>query len=119
MKRALLALLTLTGCVSTDMKGMMGQPVQELVLKYGPPDQVVDMPDGSRAYQFRQGGGSVILPGASQTTFQSYGATATASTTSTPALALDAPGCRLTFIARQDAAGWFVRDIRIPKGLVC
>jgi hypothetical protein len=101
------------------MKSMIGKPVQELVLEYGPPDQVVDMPDGSRAYQFKQGGGQVFMPGTAQTNFTSYGATATATTTATPGMAFNTDGCRLTFIARQEPGGWFVRDIRVPKQLVC
>lgn len=44
--------ILLAGCASSIMNSFVGQPVQQTVLKYGPPANAMDMPDGSRAFQW-------------------------------------------------------------------
>jgi hypothetical protein len=96
--------LSLSGCVSTEMKPMIGHPIQDALIKYGAPEQIIDMPDGAKAYQFRQAGGAAFVPGATRTT---------------PGVAVALDGCLLTFIAKPEADGLVVRDIVVPKGLTC
>lgn len=40
------------GCASSIMQGFVGQPIQQVALRYGPPSNVYDMPDGQRAFQW-------------------------------------------------------------------
>jgi hypothetical protein len=51
---ALIGLLALGACATTptDRTNFLDQPVQVLVARYGPPDNVLDMPDGRRQYQW-------------------------------------------------------------------
>lgn len=44
--------LTLAGCATDIMRGYIGRTPQEVMARYGPPDNVFDMPDGRRAYQW-------------------------------------------------------------------
>ena len=116
---AAIAALSLTGCVSTQMETFMGRPIQEAMLRYGSPENVVDMPDGARAFQFRYGGGAVMVPGYTQSTVTAYGNMATVNTTGMPCGVIQTRGCLLTFIARQENEVWIVREIRPPQELVC
>jgi len=89
---ALVALLALPGCVSTQMNSLVGKPIEEAQLKYGVPAQVVDLPDGRRGYQFQYGGGTALAP----------------------------TGCLLSFVAERSPAGvWIIRETRVPSELVC
>lgn len=111
--------VALAGCVSTQMNGLVGSPVQEALIRYGAPEQVIEMPDGRRAYQFRSEGGAAVLPGYATTTSIGAGATAMAYTTVTPGAVVSSRGCLLTFIAAERGGGWVIEDYRVPKGLTC
>jgi hypothetical protein len=55
MERLVLAfvtLITLSGCVANTMRGYIGQDVRQVELAYGPPANVIDLGDGTRAYQW-------------------------------------------------------------------
>lgn len=121
MKRllALCMALGLSACVSTQMKALIGSPIQEAQIQYGAPVQVMDMPGGLRAYQYRFGGGSVMIPSQAQSTGQTINGTTFVSTTATPTMFAETPGCILTFIARPVGDEWIISDIRVPKALVC
>ena len=112
-------MLILGGCVSTQMKPFIGKPVQELQIAYGPPVQIIEMPEGRRAYQFHQGGGDFMVPGSSTTTITPAGRGLIAQTTSHPGGIVSTPGCFPTFIAVERSGNWIVESIRVPKGLVC
>jgi hypothetical protein len=116
---ATLALLSLVSCVSTMMEGYLGKPIEEAQLEFGPPIQVLDMPDGRRAFQFRYGGGPVMVPGSSTSTVTTYGNTATVNTFGTPGGVLYTEGCILTFFALKEGNAWIIRDLKVPGGLVC
>lgn len=110
----------LSACVSTEMRTLVGQPIQEAQIGYGPPVQVIDMPDGARAYGFHYGGGAAILPSSSVTTATVAGPVITAQTRSMPGGVVELPGCTITFMARQHGpTTWVIEDIRVPKQLVC
>lgn len=49
---ALVALVTLGGCVADTMRGYIGQDVRQVELAYGPPVNVIDLGNGARAYQW-------------------------------------------------------------------
>lgn len=113
------ALVALAGCVSTEMRKFVGQDISEVMIRYGQPEHVIAMPDGRRAFQFRHGGGPVVVPGTTSSTVTSWGNTAYVNTTAMPAMAFDAPGCLLTFLAVSSGGSWRVSDVRVPKQLVC
>lgn len=115
----LLTALLLAACASTEMRQYVGKDVTELQMAYGAPENVIDLPDGRRAFQYRWGGGAGVIPGQSTSTVQSWGNTATVSTTATPAMAFQSPGCLITYIASPAGNLWTVTDIRVPKQLVC
>lgn len=45
-------LLVLAGCASEIMKGYVGRDITDVVLDYGPPSNVVELPDGRTAFQW-------------------------------------------------------------------
>lgn len=53
---ALIGLLALGACATTPTYriNFLDQPVEVAVARYGPPDTVLDMPDGRRQYQWRK-----------------------------------------------------------------
>lgn len=118
-KLILVAAVLLSACVSTEMKGYVGKDVSEVLMAYGQPEQVLDLPDGRRAWQFRWGGGRAVLPGRAQTTVQSVGNTAVGTTTATPSMIVDSEGCLITYIGTRTGNYWTITDIRVPKQLVC
>lgn len=44
--------LGLSGCATAIMEGYIGKPVQQAMIDRGPPDMVMDLPDGRRAFQW-------------------------------------------------------------------
>lgn len=113
---AALCAAMLAGCVSTEMRGYVGKSADELLISYGRPENVIELADGRRAYQFRSGGGSYVAPGVAQTTAVARGNTVTATTYATPAAVYSSAGCLLTFIVGK---GGTVEEYRVPKDLVC
>lgn len=45
--------LTLSGCASHVLKGFVGRDVSAAIARYGPPENVFDLPDGRRAFQWK------------------------------------------------------------------
>lgn len=80
----------LSGCISTEINGLVGHPIEDAQLKYGAPEQVIDMPAGTKVYQFRTGG-----------------------------IALIDKGCLIGFTARKQAERWMIESAQTPKGLAC
>lgn len=106
----------LAGCVSTEMRRYVGSNISEVQIAYGQPEQIIALPDGRKAYQFRSGGGAAVIPGNTSSTIVQTGNVATVHATGTPAAIVQSNGCLLTFIVDP---GGRVTDIRVPKGLVC
>lgn len=121
MKRIVLAAMAiaLSGCVSTAMKAHVGKSITEALFAYGKPENVFDLPDGRRAFQFRWGGGSAIIPGQSNSTMMPNGAGYSVNTTSTPATLIESAGCLVTLIAKPSGSDFIVEEYRYPKRLVC
>jgi hypothetical protein len=111
--------LALSGCASTAMKGHVGKSINEAFFSYGKPENVFNLPDGRRAFQFRWGGGSGIIPGHSNSTILPNGAGYNVTTTSTPTTFFESDGCLVTLIAQASGNDFVVQEYRIPKKLVC
>jgi hypothetical protein len=118
---AVCAFALLSGCASTAMKKFVGASISEAYMSYGKPENIFDLPDGRRAFQYYWGGGSGIFPGQQSTTIAPTGGGAyNVTTTGTPALIYESKGCLVTLIARPVVNGDFVvEEYRIPKRLVC
>lgn len=50
---AFVGFLALAGCASQIMEGFVGKDISEVQLQYGPPINVMDLPDGRKAFQWR------------------------------------------------------------------
>lgn len=119
-KTLLIAALTaMSGCASTEMRTFVGKPVEETQFAYGMPENVFELPDGRRAYQYRWGGGAGVIPGNAVSTASTVAGVTTATTSMTPAMIFESAGCLITFIARDQGRGYVVEDYRVPKQLVC
>ena len=122
---SLLLVGMLLGCVSTYMKDFVGKDITEVMMVSGEPLSIFDLPDGSKAYQYRIGGGAVAIPGRTQTTGTSAVIGNTVSTSesgvSYPPAVLQATGCLVSYITKLDPVSnrRIVVDIRYPKQLVC
>lgn len=117
---AAIAALAIVGCASTEMRQYVGAPIETAFIDMGRPENVFDMPDGRRAFQFRWGGGAGVLPGTAYSTANNYAGYTSITTTYTPAVAYASPGCLVTLIASDRGAGHYVIDeYRIPRQLVC
>jgi len=118
--RAILALaVLLSGCASTEMRSYVGRSVDEVLIAYGRPENVFQLQDGRRAYQFRWGGGAVVAPGTSTSTASTIGSVTTITSTATPAMLYESAGCLITFIAKESDQGYIIDEYRVPRQLVC
>lgn len=116
----LLSAMALCSCASTAMKRFVGSSVSEAYFAYGRPENVFDLPDGRRAFQFYWGGSKGVTPGHSNTRItgnNQFGYNVT--TTGTPAMAFESKGCLVTLIARPSGNDFLVEEYRIPNALVC
>ena len=111
--------LVLSGCLSTHMKKYVGQPIEEAFITYGRPENVIEFPDGRRAYQFRYGGGSIMTPSTGTATATTFGNVTTVQSNVTPAMILNSPGCLITYITRKTGETYTIEEYRMPKQLVC
>jgi hypothetical protein len=122
MLRLILAVmlgLTAASCASTAMKSHVGKSINEAFFAYGKPENVIALPDGRRAFQFRWGGGSTFLPGTSSTNVAPSGGGYTATTITSPSMIVGSAGCLVTLIARPVGNDFIVEEYRIPQRLVC
>lgn len=85
----LLLAAALTGCASTEAKRHLGKSLTDLALDKGGPVNIINLPNGRRAYQYYWGG----------------------TTTS--------KGCLLTYIASKQGQRWIIKEVRWPQRLVC
>jgi hypothetical protein len=117
--------LVVVGCASTHMRQYLGKDIREVVLDSGPPINIFDMPDSTRAFQFRWGGGTYIVPQTTTTTgavmavgnsawFQNQSIT-------TGGGVVTSEGCVITYLTTWDPQrqAWIGSRYRIPKQLVC
>jgi hypothetical protein len=122
MKKLIVVLaIVISGCVSTQMKSYVAKDIREVVLASGQPVGVVDMGDGTRAFQFMIGGGGPSQGISSQNSAQVNSDWYGKSTVTSTGGAVLSSGCLVSYITRWDESrqAWIVTDYRYPKKLVC
>ncbi len=107
------AILMLAACASDIMKNYVGQPVESVILDYGPPTTVVDLAPGERAYQWRRISTNVVSGSSSGEIRETRHGTRY-ETTETPGY-VERQECFYTFYARQSSGRWFITNFRKPK----
>ena len=105
--------LALTGCASDIMKNYIGQPVESVILDYGPPTAVVDLGQGERAYQWRKMSTNAVSGTSSGEVRHTKHGTVYEET-ETPAY-IERQECFYTFYARASGGRWFITNFRQPK----
>lgn len=121
MKRLIsILLLLLSGCVSTEMKGYVGKDIREVILANGQPMGVIDMGDGSRAFQFMWGGTSQTAVASNSSTQINSNWLGKAQIESSGS-AIVSSGCVISYITHWDEKrkSWIVFDYRYPNKIVC
>lgn len=108
----------LAGCASQIMEGYVGKSISEPMLDYGPPTSVIDLPDGTRGYQWSISS-TGVTPIATPTTTTVYGSGgyAVATGSETTYLPWDQT-CLYTLLAAQSGNDWVVTGYRQPS-LMC
>ena len=107
------ALLAMAACASDIMKNYIGQPIESVVLDYGPPTAIVDLGSGERAYQWRKISTNVVSGSTSGEVRDTKHGTEY-ETTETPGY-LERQECFYTFYARSSGGRWFITNFRQPK----
>ncbi|CAN7696839.1 MULTISPECIES: hypothetical protein [Ensifer] len=110
---AITAALILTGCASTVMKNYIGQPVESVVIDYGPPTAVLDLGWDQRAYQWRKISTNVVS-GSTSGEIRDTRRGQRYEETVTPGY-VEEQECFYTFYARQQGGRWYVTNFRQPK----
>ncbi|MGX5799840.1 hypothetical protein ACWGS9_01170 [Bradyrhizobium sp. Arg314] len=114
LKAFLAAALTgMSACASDIMKNYVGQPIESVVLDYGPPTAVVDLGPGERAYQWRKISAKVVSGTSSGEVHQTKHGTEY-EMTETPGY-VERQECFYTFYARASGSRWFITNFRKPK----
>ena len=115
----------LSGCVSTHMKQYLGSDIRVVVLDSGFPNAAFDLSDGSRAFQFRWGGGVFVAPSVTNVSgsvsdFSGH-SWFSASSVTTGGGAFHSEGCLISYITSwdEDTESWIVYDVRYPSTMVC
>ncbi len=114
-------LIAVVGCASSTAEKFVGQSIEEAYFKLGPPENVFDLTDGRRAFQFYWGGGNFVAPGnATSNMTSNYDGSTTIKTVLTPAQVYSSRGCLITLIAEgSENSEWTIEEWRIPDRLVC
>lgn len=105
MKNALWALAILaSGCASTIMEGYVGQDITEVMIYYGPPSAVIELPDGRVAFQWEQDY-SYTSPTTTNVVGSSYGYGSYNTTATTYGGDTTSWSCLYTFFAKPNPQG--------------
>jgi hypothetical protein len=103
----------LAGCASQIMRDYVGGPLEVVMLDYGPPDNVIEIGPGERAYQWRRVNTEAVSATTSGEVRQTrHGERYEIS---------DSPGyvreteCFYTFYARASGARWIITNFRKPQ----
>ena len=115
---ALLAGLVLTGCAAQhQMERYVGRPIGVAMLDHGSPDEVFQLADGRRAYQwevkkegFRPAPGPTIGVGVGIGTGGWGGGLTTVNTSYVPY----SKTCRYTLIGEKRGGDWIISEFRKP-----
>ncbi|UCI07445.1 hypothetical protein [Mesorhizobium sp. B1-1-8] len=107
------ALLAVSACASDIMKNYVGQPVESVILDYGPPTAIVDLGTGERAYQWRKISTNAVSGTSSGEVHHTKHGTEY-EVTETPGY-VERQECFYTFYARSSGGRWFITNFRKPK----
>jgi len=107
-------LFLLSACASQIMEGYVGKSINEPILDYGPPTNVIELAKDQRAYQWARTN-TGVMPITSPTTATVYGGGTFAtvfgsSTTYVPY----SNACVYTLLATNQANEWIVTGFRQP-----
>lgn len=108
------AAVVLSGCASQIMESYVGRSIEEPILDYGPPANVMDLEDGRRAYQWRVNqSGAMPMTSPSYATVYSGGGFGTAYGSTTTYIPYS-QNCVYTLTAAQQGGRWVVDGFRRP-----
>ena len=115
-------LLTLSGCAGSIMNGFVGQPLQQVMVKYGPPANAFDMGDGRRAFQWAISK-TFVTPTNASTTGNAYGYGNSVTWTQNTQISGGVPitnSCMYTMYGRwnENTNTWIMAGYEKPK-LMC
>jgi hypothetical protein len=112
---SILAISILAGCATEVMKGYIGKPIQEPILDYGPPANIVELGGGRRGYQFQINSSGVIpMSTPSSSTIYGSGGYATVNTQSTSYVPYSSE-CLYTLTATKQGETYIVDGYRQPR----
>lgn len=107
------ATVFLTGCMSDTMRNYIGQPVESVILDYGPPVAVLELGRGERAYQWRKISTNVV-PGSTSGEVRDTRRGTRYEETTTPGY-VEEQECFYTYYASMSGGRWYITNFRKPK----
>lgn len=116
---ASVALLGLSACATDIMRGYVGREPEAVMARYGPPDNVFDMQDGRRAYQWVEIS-EATSAGSEETRTRlkrrgRHGAMERVTTTQINPASSQTKRCFYTMYAHRDAGRWIFQDFERPE----
>jgi hypothetical protein len=113
-----IAIISLSACATDIMKGYVGKSVTEVMLDYGRPADVFDLPDGRRAFQWSVDSSGVMpITNTNYGTVSGAGGWANLTTTSTSYVPYENT-CLYTMTAKEEKGDWIIDGFREPS-LMC
>lgn len=103
----------LASCASDTMKTYIGQPVESVIIDYGPPTNVLDLGWNERAYQWRKISTNVVS-GSSSGEIRDTRRGMRYEEYSTPGY-VEEQECFYSFYARMQQGRWYITNFRQPK----
>jgi len=108
----------MAGCASSIMQSYVGKSVTEAMLDYGQPVSVFDLPNGTRAFQWKiDSSGVIAQPSTSTSQVYGSGGWASVSTTSTNYVPFE-QSCLYTLLGQKNGQDWTIVGFRKPN-LLC
>ena len=114
MKKLLVLVFLVAGCASQIMGDLVGQYLNQVMIKYGPPVNVFDVRDGRRAFQWRMDQ-RIFFPQTTNYTGYTTGGVTTGTATTTGGYA-GSYACFYTLYAKQHKLdSWVVVGFEKPN----
>ncbi|MGF6160131.1 hypothetical protein M2267_005409 [Ensifer sp. KUDG1] len=107
------AAVLLAGCASDTMKTYIGQPVESVIIDYGPPTNILELGWNERAYQWRKISTNVVS-GSSSGEIRDTRRGMRYEEYSTPGY-VEEQECFYSFYARMQQGRWYITNFRQPK----
>ena len=103
----------LASCASDTMKTYIGQPVESVIIDYGPPTNILELGWNERAYQWRKISTNVVS-GSSSGEIRDTRRGMRYEEYSTPGY-VEEQECFYSFYARMQQGRWYITNFRQPK----